>query len=340
MIRAFRSLTALAILAGLAALVALPAPDPVLTAAAPDWLVSAAFGGIIINQANLGNLFTGFKAAFNTGFRSSAPMFEKVATVVPSNNASEDYAWLGQWPQLREWIGDRQVKNLAANKYNIKNKKYEATIGVPREDLERDNYGIYTPLFSEMGYAAATHPDNLIWALLAAGFAGTLGLAYDGQYFFDTDHPVGAGSVANTDGGSGAVWFLLDTRRPLKPLIFQKEKDYQLVSMTREDDEKVFMTGEFRYGVDARCNVGFGFWQQAWGSKQTLNTANFDAAMAAMMAFKSDEGRPLGISPNLLVVGPTNRAAARALIEAETLASGASNTNFKAVELFVCPWLT
>jgi len=100
------------------------------------------------------------------------------------------------------------------------------------------------------------------------------------------------------------------------------------------------MRGEYRYGVDARGNVGYGFWQQAYASKDTLNATNFDAGVAAMMAFKSDEGRPLGIQPNLLVVGPSNRAAGKALIEAETLASGASNTNFKAVELYVCPWLT
>lgn len=291
---------------------------------------------MIVNQGNLGNLFTGYKAAFNTGFRSAQPMSEKVATVVPSSNAAEDYAWLGQFPQLREWLGDRQVKSMAAAKYSIRNKKFEATVGVPREDIERDNYGIYAPLMQEMGYAAATHPDKLIFDLLAAGFATA---CYDGQYFFDTDHPVAGASVSNYGGGAGAAWFLLDTRRPLKPLIFQKEKDYQLLALTDERDEGVFMRGEYRYGVDGRGNAGYGFWQQAYASKDTLNSTNFDAAVAAMMGFRSDEGRPLGVQPSLLVVGPSNRAAARALIEAETLASGASNTNFKAVELFVCPWL-
>ncbi|MDR2187027.1 MAG: Mu-like prophage major head subunit gpT family protein [Azonexus sp.] len=291
---------------------------------------------MIINKGNMDNLFTGYKAAFNTGFRSAQPMYEKVATVVPSNNASEDYAWLGQFPKLREWIGDRALKDMTAQKYNIKNKRYESTVAVQREDIERDNYCIYAPLMQEMGYAAATHPDELIFALLAAGFTAE---CYDGQPFFDTDHPVGGVSVSNFGGGSGTPWFLLDTRRPLKPLIFQKEKDYQLLAMTDERDEAVFMRGEYRYGVDARGNVGFGFWQQAHASREALNAANFDAAIAAMIAQKSDEGRPLGIAPNLLVVGPADRAAARALIEAETLASGASNTNFKAVELFVCPWL-
>jgi len=58
-----------------------------------------------------------------------------------------------------------------------------------------------------------------------------------------------------------------------------------------------------------------------------------------MMEFKSDKGRPLGIKPSLLVVGPSNRAAARALIETERKADGGDNPNYKAVELLVVPWL-
>ncbi len=57
------------------------------------------------------------------------------------------------------------------------------------------------------------------------------------------------------------------------------------------------------------------------------------------MAFKSDEGRPLGIKPNMLVVGPSNRAAAMALIEVQKEAGGADNPNYKAVEVVVAPWL-
>ena len=291
---------------------------------------------MIINQSNLNDLFTGFKAAFNTGFRSATPQWQNIATLVPSTTKQEHYGWLGQFPRLREWIGDRQFKNMAAHDYTIKNKKFEGTINVLRDDLEDDTYGIYMPLLKEVGYAAATHPDELVYGLVGAGFATP---CYDGQYFFDTDHPVDGVSVSNLQAGAGNPWFLLDTRRPLKPLIFQLRRDYDLKQMTARDDEAVFMRDEYRYGVDARVNVGFGFWQQAFGSKDTLDQTNFDAAMAAMLAFKSDEGRPLGINPNLLVVGPSNRAAARAVVTVPTLANGAANPNYQAAELLVVPWL-
>lgn len=289
-----------------------------------------------INAANLAILYKGFNTAFQSGFAGVTPSWEKIATLVPSTTDTEDYAWLGEWPDLREWIGDRQVKGLSASEYTIKNKSFESTVGIKRAKLEDDKYGIYTPMMEEMGRAAAAHPDKLIYGLLAAGFTTP---CFDGQYFFDVDHPVGNGFVSNMQAGSGNPWFLLDTSRKLKPLIWQKRKDYKFVAMTKDDDESVFMRDEYRYGVDGRGNVGFGFWQMAFGSKATLDAAGFNAAYAAMMAQNSDQGRPLGITPTLLVVGPSNRAAALEVVKAERDAVGATNINQNAVDVLVCPWL-
>jgi len=293
-------------------------------------------GGMIINKENLDAMYQGFKTSFTKGFSGVSPMWSRVATMVPSATKTENYGWLSEWPKLREWIGDRQIKNLAASGYSITNKSFESSVGVPRDDIDDDSYGVFSPLFEEMGYAAAMHPDELVFGLIADGFATE---CFDGQYFFDTDHPVGNGTVSNFAGGSGDAWFLLDTKRPLKPIIFQKRSDYALQGMTNPDDESVFMRKEYRYGVDARCNVGFGFWQMAYASKNALDDTAFDAGVQAMLEYKSDEGRPLGVSPNLLLVGPSNRAKAKAVVDAENRANGASNTNFKAVEVMVCPWL-
>lgn len=291
---------------------------------------------MIINQSNLTLLYQAFKTAFNTGFRTNEQQWGRIATLVPSSTKSEQYGWLGQFPKLREWIGDRQVKNMAASSYAITNKSFESTIGVNRDDIEDDQYGVYTPLFQEMGFAAATHPDEMVFALLAAGFTTN---CYDGQFFFDTDHPVGTGVVSNSGGGAGTPWYLLDVRRPLKPLIFQRRKDYNIQILQDEKDEAVFMRKEYRYGVDARCNVGFGFWQQAYGSKQTLDATNYASARTAMMSLKSDEGRPLGIKPNLLVVPPSLESAALTLLQAEKNANGADNIYRNTAELIVVPWL-
>ena len=296
---------------------------------------------MIINKANLSTLFVAIKTAFNKGLKDTTPTWQKVATLVPSTTASTTYAWLGQFPRLREWLGDRQLKSLAAHAYSVVNKKFESSVAIPRDDIDDDTYGVFTPLFEEMGYAAATHPDELVYALLAAGFTTE---CYDGQNFFDTDHPVGGEdggitSVSNMQAGSESPWFLLDVNRPIKPLIFQRRRDYAIKAMTKDDDEAVFMRDEYRYGVDARVNAGFGLWQLAFGSKAVLNEANFKAARTSMKSLKSDEGRPLAVMPKLLVVGPGNESAAEALFMTRTLAGGGDNPLYKTVEVLVVPWL-
>lgn len=296
---------------------------------------------MIINTAALSALYKAFNTAFQKGFAGVPPMWNKVATLVPSGTGTEDYGWLGKIPGMREWIGDRQIQNLALHSYSIKNKPFESTIGVKRDNIEDDQLGIYSPMFEMMGQNASEHPDKLIFALLAAGFATA---CYDGQYFFDTDHPViqadgSSASVSNYQAGAGNPWFLLDTRRPLKPLIFQERKKPNFVAMDKETDANVFTRAEYLYGIDSRCNVGFGFWQMAFGSKSDLDNANFEAAYDAMGAFKADGGEPLGVKPSLLVVGASNASAGRKIVEAQLINGGDTNTNFKRVELLECPWL-
>ena len=291
---------------------------------------------MIINQANLANLFIGYKAAFQGAFDSETTTWNQVATQVTSTTRDEKYGWLGQWPKLREWIGDRQVKNLETHDYSIKNRDFEVTVAVDRNDIEDDGYGVYSPMMAEMGRAAATHADELVYGLLKAGFELP---CYDGQPFFDADHPVGDKTVSNVQAGNKAPWFLLDTSRSLKPLIYQIRKEYKFISLVREEDPNVFWKRQYVYGVDGRCNVGFGFWQMAFGSKAELNKENFMAARGAMSKLCSPEGRPLAVRPKLLLVGPSNERQALELIKAERNESGATNILQNMVEILVTPYL-
>lgn len=297
---------------------------------------------MILNATSLRSLYTGFSSAFQSGFSGVATQYGRVALTVPSSTRSNEYGWLGQFPRIREWIGDRVVQNLETHSYAIRNRSFELTVGVERDDIEDDNIGLYGPMFSELGLAAATFPDELVWPLLKAGFTTK---CYDGQYFFDTDHPVldetgTAQSVSNTGGGSGTPWFLMDVSRVIKPLIFQQRKPFSnLIRKDSETDENVFSAKKLVYGVDGRCNVGFGFWQLAYGSKQTLEPAAYGAARAAMMGMKGDYGKPLGIMPNLLVVGPTGESAGRKILNSELGSGGETNEWKGTAELLVVPWL-
>lgn len=311
----------------------------------------------IVTNSLLAGLRTGFRAEFEKA-KSKAPSdWHKVATLVPSTAASNTYGWLGQYPKLAEWTGDRAIKSMKEHGYAVTNKLYEGTVGVKRTDIEDDVLGTYTPLVQEMAYGAATHPDELVFALLAAGRKTN---CYDGQYFFDTDHPVypavdgtgDASTVANLlrpEAVSGTItdgtaWYLLDVSRPLKPLIFQERTKAELEAVTDTKNDHVFMKDQYLYGVRYRCNAGFGFWQQAVCSTKALNADNFEEALTTMQSFKADGGRPLGLGRGgkdglALVVPASLYADALDVVGVQLNANGGTNKWFGAATVLNSPWV-
>jgi phage major head subunit gpT-like protein len=311
----------------------------------------------LVTNALLLALRTGFSAEFEKAKSKAVSSWDKVATRISSGSASNTYGWLGQFPALREWVGDRVIKDMSASGYSVVNKLYEGTVGVKRTDIEDDNLGVYSPLLQEMGYAAATHPDSLVFALLGAGRATT---CYDGKNFFAADHPVflqadGTGDVVATSNllrpaADDAVitdltpWYLLDVSRPLKPLIFQERTAPELQAILDPKQDHVFVKDEYLYGVRYRCNAGFGFWQQSVCCTDELDADNFEAALAMMQGFKADGGRPLGLGRTgkaglMLVVPATLYSDALRVVAVQNLANGASNPWYDAATILNSPWI-
>jgi phage major head subunit gpT-like protein len=167
----------------------------------------------------------------------------------------------------------------------------------------------------------------MVFGLLGLGFAEK---CFDGQYFFDTDHPLrdktGATvSVSNMQAGAGPAWYLLDTSRMIRPIVRQVREKYEFQSMDRPTDAPVFLNDEYLYEVRARVNAGFGLWQLAFASKAALTPENYAAARAAMMDYRSDGGRVLGVMPNTLVVPPALESDALHVLNTETGDGGGSN---------------
>lgn len=306
----------------------------------------------LVTSDILKSLRTGFKSEFQTALSKTPCYWEKVSTRVPSNTTGNTYGWLGQFPKLREWVGDRALKSIKEHGYTVTNKTYESTVDIPRTAFEDDTLGVYKPLFAEMGHAAATHPDEIVFGLLKEGETG---LCYDGKPFFAADHPVypevdGTGSpesISNLlapDASPGKPWYLLDISRPLKPFIFQERTLPELKALTNTDNDTVFMKDKYLFGIRYRCNGGYGFWQQAIKSTHPLTEEAFEEALLTLQGFKADGGRPLnlgfgGEAGLLLVVPSALQAAARKILVAERNDNGASNVWFKAASLLVSPWL-
>ena len=129
----------------------------------------------------------------------------------------------------------------------------------------------------DAGWSAKQLPDEIDAELKNNAFTET---CYDGQYFYDTDHPVAGSSVSNK--GTAA-----------------------LSSATR-----------------------------------TLAAASYGAARLAIMGFTDDEGRPLGLVPNLLEVPPALEATARILCEGDKLDDDTPNPYKGTATYMVNPRLT
>lgn len=226
-------------------------------------------------------------------------------------------------------------KSFSILLYN-KNKDFEATIGIDRNDIADDNIGIYKPVMEELANSAAVFPDTLLFKLLADSFDKK---CYDGEAMISDKHTVNKNKFSNrvygklsestynearvkmmsfkNDAGENLkivpdllittpqneafarqllyadiingttntykntaellivpelidypdYWFLACTKRPFKPFIYQEREKPRLVAKTKDNDDNVFFEKQFLYGIDFRCNVGYGLWQLLIGSK-------------------------------------------------------------------------
>ncbi|MBL4876695.1 MAG: Mu-like prophage major head subunit gpT family protein [Cohaesibacteraceae bacterium] len=296
-------------------------------------------------DANLVNLKTagvGFKNNYQKGFDSHEALWSTVATLVPSGTSSNEYGWLGEFPGMREWIGERVIRQLGTHDYTLKNRKFELSVGFKLDDLADDNIGIYAPRMQGLGDAAARHPDELMFEAVQLGLTSK---CYDGQNFFDRDHPVldkegKAQSVSNSFGaGDGkAKWYLLDASRALKPFIRQQRKKPEFTALTDTTSERVFMLDEVLYGVSSREAAGYGFWQMASVSQADFTAANFAEVYTSMTSMTGDHDKKLTLKPNILLVPTSLEDAARLLMTAEKIGNEV-NPHRNKCKIVVCPWL-
>ena len=300
---------------------------------------------MLVNKPNLDEIFFNLKAEYDRHWEDTVALWPKFAMLIGSMSRENQYKWLSKFPRMREWIGDKTIKQFEGFSYTIRNKDWEATVEVDRNDIEDDMVNIYAPPAQMAGYSAKRFPDEIVFELVNNGFAN---LCYDGKAFFATDHPVGERQVSNKgtkalagdtlanamasfgaartallkqtdeedrplgvmpdlllvpsalydtatalmtaerleDGkaniykGSAEVlhspwltsstaWFLMDTKKPIKPFIYQERKKPDFVQQTDMSSDGVFMRKHYRFGVECRANGGYGFWQMAYGSDGT-----------------------------------------------------------------------
>lgn len=294
---------------------------------------------MIINQGTMQDIFNNFNVIFNKRMDETQVDYPRIAMVVPSESSEETYTWFGQLPSMREWITGREIVNFAAHSYNIKNKDFELTVSIGRNDIEDDRIGLFAPMLQDLAEQAKRQPDNLVFSLLPIAFEEK---CYDDEPFISDSHYLDAAEkktkqsnkgiyklsiesyqlaraqmltikgvdnkslkivpdlllvspqneglarqilFADTINGTTNVykntaelmvvpeladtpemWFLLCTKKAVKPFVFQDRRKARLIAKNKDSDDNVFLDKEYIYGVDMRCNAGYGLWHLAFGS--------------------------------------------------------------------------
>lgn len=308
---------------------------------------------MLINKPNLEFLFQQWDQRFQDAYEATPVFWQMYATLMPSSTERTVHSWIAQQSGLREWVGQRIVEDAVTRDYTLTNKDWEKTIGLGRNKVADDTYGVFGPVVEDLGVQSRLWPDDVMTTVVENGVTA---VCFDGQPFFDDDHPVdiddpSKGTYANNlvgasydlsadpigaykrgraagmkfrgEGGrplgvifdtlmvpadleepalkvanaqltaekiknvgntenvaaagvtnvyQGAVTvmvnpkledqtaaYLLATRRPIRPFIWQLRQAPNLVSRISPEDPRVFETKEFTYGVDARGNGGYSF---------------------------------------------------------------------------------
>jgi phage major head subunit gpT-like protein len=232
---------------------------------------------MLVNKANLTAVFINLKTIFNKAFDAAPSVWEKTTMKVPSGSSQNDYAWLSRFPKMIKWLGSKTIKTLKAFGYTVVNDDYECTIEVDRNDIDDENIGIYAIQAKDGGFSAKQLPDEIDAELKNNAFANE---CFDGQYYYDSDHPVAGASVSNL--GTAAL---------------------------------------------SAATI-------------TLAAASYGVGRLAIMSLTDDEGRPLGLIPNVLEVGPSLEATAKLLCNSPKLEDDKPNPYFGTAEVLLNPRLT
>ena len=222
-------------------------------------------------RENLQAAWTTYSMIFEEGLKVASGHYKEFCTVVGGESQQAiEFPFLETFAFMREWIGPRQIKNLATRKLRIQEKAFEDTVRVRMRDIQTDNWGVYTPIIKNMGAACES-----LWDRLAAE------------------------ALLNP-----AVWI----------------------------DDQPFFSEDRTYGESTICNIDSG----------ALNAANFEKAYATMQSYEAHNGEPISATPDLLIVGPENRAAAFEILELERVPNAegtlsVANRNYKLARIQVNP---
>ncbi len=156
---------------------------------------------MLINDASIAALTrtynTAWTAAMQAGEADLALLKGVLFTDFPSTGSANVYGFLERMSRWREWLGDRVWGNIKANAFVVPNRTFEDSVEVPRDAIDDDSYGMFTPLVTAMGAGWSTMQRELLISVLL-----TPPVCFTGKALLAADHTYGDNTIANLTGNA------------------------------------------------------------------------------------------------------------------------------------------
>ncbi len=153
-----------------------------------------------LTAENMSKLFVTFNAYLQRGLGNSWQEWKKFCTEINSGSAIEKYPMTIIKGAMREWVGSRVINDIDGKTLDVTNRDFEHTEGVNRNDIEDDNIGFYSSIFTEMGISAGNlWPELVVQALTANGKWA------DDVPFFSSSRKIGKAKIDNVVPGTLTV---------------------------------------------------------------------------------------------------------------------------------------
>lgn len=100
-----------------------------------------------------------------------------------------------------------------------------------------------------------------------------------------------------------------------------------LIDLLENGQSRLCYDGQFLFDTDHPTDIdAVGTQRNYYASGLALDATNLNTALTAMAGFKGEDGMPLGVDPNILLVPSALYKTALDLVEARTVATGGENT--------------
>ena len=148
----------------------------------------------------------GLKATLLSRTATETPILvDRLCAFVKSDGSDEKHEYMTDAPQMVEFKGSRMNTPLGGKGYTIANVVYDAAVLVSRDDLRRNRTGSYMKQINKLIGIVMAFPNKRLIELI---IAGTSGLGYDENEFFDDTHPAlrdEGGTQDNLLAGTGST---------------------------------------------------------------------------------------------------------------------------------------